>query len=190
MCRLALEILTCNCLKWQPVHFTTKDRLLAVMTTSSFGTIFSALYADVPLDLTINHSCPYLALSCEDWMDDIERRMRPLCQSTVRLIVTDRQWTEQVACELRVFSISALIKYLVICYKVYWFSAYLISLWLISQNLSTPPWSSVTCWMFYICTFFLFTYEVWELTLSCTRCCGDFKALVKQIWAIWYATPM
>lgn len=136
MCRPALEILTCNCLKWQPAHFTTKDRLLATITTSSFGAIFSALYADVLPDPTINHSCSYLALGCEDWRDDIERRMRPLCQSAVRLIVTDRQWIEQVACELRVFSVTALIKCLVICSEVYWFSAYLISLWLISQNVS------------------------------------------------------
>lgn len=55
MCRAALEILTCNCLKWQPVHFTIIDRLLAVMTTYPFGTVFWVLYADVLPDPAIQH---------------------------------------------------------------------------------------------------------------------------------------
>lgn len=54
--RAALEILTCNCLKWQPVHFAIIDRLLAVMTISApLALYFSALYGDVLPDPTINH---------------------------------------------------------------------------------------------------------------------------------------
>lgn len=179
MCCPALEILTCNCLKWQPVHFTTADRLLAVMTTSSFGSIFSALYADVLPDPTINHSPSYLALGCEDWRDDIERRMRPLCQSAARLIVTDRQWIEQVARELRVFSVSALIKCLLICSEVYWFSAYLISLWLISQNL--PKSSLIKCYLLNVLHLHFFSY--WHMRSE--NWLGFAQGVVETLKLLW-----
>lgn len=87
MCSAALEILTCNCLKWQRVHFTIIDWLLALMTTPLlllllpiWHRILSGVHWCVPRLIPLLPS-PYLTLSYGGWGDDIERRMCPFVRA-------------------------------------------------------------------------------------------------------------
>lgn len=143
--------------------FHNQNRLLAAMTTSSFGIIFSVLYADMLPDPTINHSRSYLALGCG-------MTLKGECVLFVRALWG---WSWQTINELNKlpvrlwgFSFSTLIKCLVICSEVYWFSAYLISLCLISENVRKS--SLIKCYLLnvytYICTFF--PINIWGLRID------------------------
>lgn len=88
ICRAALEILTCKCLKWQQVHYTIIYWLLAVMTTPPpLSPLWQNMLGTVWWCAAWSHyhipppTPPYLTLSFKDWRDDIERRLCPLVRA-------------------------------------------------------------------------------------------------------------